>query len=780
MARIILRDGKVADFREASDCDLDRQILRELFSRVSPESLYFRFFHAVRYVSESFIDSLLNKASDIFTLLCVAGETLLGVGTYTRQGDHTAEVAFMVDDRLHGKGIGTLLLEHLAEHAWANGITQFVAYILEDNYKMIQVFTTSGYEVKSKHDSGMIQLALPLVKTERIRALQEMREKMASAASLEPFFKPETVAVVGASRDMEGLGHQLFRHVLDGDFAQVVYPINRHARSIGGVRAYPRLTEAPEAVDLAVLVVPADQTMAVIDDCIEANVRAVMITSSGFSDQSKEGQELEREIVTKLRAHGIRLIGPNSLGILNATDAIRLNASFVPEFPARGKLSIASQSGALGMAILGYATRIGVGIAHFVSMGNKADVSGNDLLQYWEDDTDTEMIVLYLESFGNPRKFSRIARRITRVKPILVVKGGRTIGGASVSQARGRIFGHQDMFIEALFDQAGIIRLDSLPELFDVAAFLAHQPLPQGRRVAILTNTAGGAVMAVDALAQQGLELVHAPVDLGFEQLAQGYRTVLPQLLRDPAVDAVMVIYVSIGSTDAVEVMNAVAQAIHEADTSLTVKDGSGRKPVVANFLTTADQGVRILDATSRKVPVYPFPEQACKALKKAIVYAEYLTTQRGHEPDLESVEGEKAREFVRSSQALEDGLLDHQVAYAALTAVGIDLLSIPLLPFTIRIELDRSFGMMFGITAGAMRSITSAQLIRLLPLTDLDVAEILQFIEKNGMVLEENDKERISHLFFALSRLIDEVPDISGLVIDDKGEIQLYKAVDN
>ncbi len=763
MARIILRDGKVAEFREAIDDEQDRWALRDLFHRVSPESLYFRFFHAVREVSEEFIDSLVHGGSAVYTLLCVAGDTLLGVGTYTRQQE-SAEVAFMVDDRLHGKGIGTLLLEHLAEKAWKVGITQFEAFILEENYKMITVFTTSGYDVISKHDSGMIRLALPLVKTERIRALQEAREKSASAASLVPFFRPHTVAVVGASRDPLRFGHVLFRHILEGEFEGVVYPINPTAKSVAGVRAYARLTDVPEAIDLAVLVVPASQTMQVVEDCLDAGVRAVMITSSGFSERSVEGGILEREVVQRLRSTGCRLLGPNGLGLVNATPEMRLNASFVSHFPLQGKLSIASQSGGLGIAILEYATRLGVGIAHFVSMGNKADVSGNDLLQYWEDDSDTDMIVLYLESFGNPRKFSRIARRITRVKPILAVKGGRT----SVAE---------DAFVAALFSQAGIIRLDTLPELLDVAAFLAYQPLPKGRRVAILTNTAGGAVMAVDALLQQGLELVHAPIDLGFEGLAQGYRAVLPQLLHDSAVDAVLVIFVAIGTSDTAEVIRAVAEAVREADFMEQANNIATRKPILANFLMTGEDSARVLDASTRKIPIYPFPEQACRTLSKVVGYAEYLSRARGHEPDLATMRGDDARMHVRQARVSEDGWLTPDDVRKVLHAAGLDPTVDFIMNFTIMIAMDRSFGMMLGMSHGDVNQIREAQMIRLLPLTDLDVQDILSTFKKQGL-LTLLEQPRLIHVLFTLSRLIDEVSDIVFVMMNPKGECRIRREV--
>ncbi|BAS26134.1 bifunctional acetate--CoA ligase family protein/GNAT family N-acetyltransferase [Limnochorda pilosa] len=692
MARVILRDGTVADLRPARNDHRDRSMLRELFRNASAESRYFRFFTSVGEVDAKWIEQMVTADGvSALSLVCVAGDHILGIGNYVRsEPADTAEVAFFVDDRYHGKGLGTLLLEHLAQAAWRNGLKRFEAFVLRDNHKMMQVFHDSGFEAEErwdpKNDPRELRVVLPLGETERTRALQATREKLATAASLQPFFRPQSVAVVGASRDPDRLGHALFRHILDGGFQGTVYPVNPSARSVAAVRSYPSLKEVPEPVDLAVVVVPAAQVLAVVDEAVEAGVRGVLVTSAGFSETGAVGLELERQALHRLRDAGIRLIGPNCLGLLNTHPEVRFNASFAPTLPRRGRVAIASHSGALGIAILEYASRIGVGVSSFASLGNKPDVSGNDLLQYWADDPDTEMIILYLESFGNPRKFSRICREITPHKPILAVKGARTAAGLAVSEKRTVAVAASDVVVEGLFRQAGIIRADTLEDLFDAAALLAAGPLPEGRRVAVVTNTAGGAVITVDALPGQELELARPPIDLGFEALAEGYRAALPELLRDPDVDAVIVLFIPVGTQEEEAVAQAIVDAVQEVAGRSDLAAGRERfqgirKPIVANFLMSPGGGpVRYLEAEGQRIPVYPFPERAVRALGAVARYAEFRRRPRGRVPDLPGADSGQARALARevlagAASPPEEGLwLEPEQTAALLGAMGIRL----------------------------------------------------------------------------------------------------------
>ncbi|WP_029421311.1 GNAT family N-acetyltransferase [Alicyclobacillus macrosporangiidus] len=780
MARVILRDGRVAELREARDDERDRTLIRDLFRRASPDSLYLRFFHMVREVSDEAIGGMVQgRGPDGLSLLCVAGDRALGIGTYTPVDEDTAEVAFLVDDELQGKGLGTLLLEHLAQRAWRHGFTRFEAYVLAENQKMLDVFHSSGYEVKRRLEYNQYHLVLPLGETERSRALKEAREKLATAASLHPFFRPRTVAVIGASRDPDSLGHLLLRNVIAGNFRGVVYPVNPHAEAVAGVKAYPSVGEVPDRIDLAVIAVPAGQVLPVVDDCVEAGVRAVTILSSGFAEQGEEGRALQDAVVGRLRAAGCRLIGPNCLGLLTTDPDVRLNASFAPHPLRRGRLAIASHSGGLGVAILEYAERAGIGVSSFVSLGNKADVSGNDVLQYWEDDPATDLVVLYLESFGNPRKFSRIARRVTRRKPVLVVKSARTPAGAMVSEARAAAAQASDSAVEALFQQTGILRMDTLQELFDAAVLLAFAPLPKGRRVAVVTNSAGGAVIAVDALRREGLEFVSPLIDLGFEALAEGYRLVLPQVLRDPEVDAVLVLFVPVGSRDEQAVAQAIQDAIREAagaaPTAGRAAAGAGEaKPVIATFLTTGEYMVRTLDAGVQRVPVYPFPEQAVRALAKAVQYAEYRAKTPGRIPDLAGIACDTARQRIRAAQGEDARWLSAEEAYAVLACAGIvaeadeadqveERAGSPVL--VLGIDVDPLFGpLVFARRADSPEPTWDPEgirpprtCVRLVPITDLDAREMA------GVLMNADDPgaDLLPDLLLRLSRLADEVPEV-------------------
>jgi acyl-CoA synthetase (NDP forming)/RimJ/RimL family protein N-acetyltransferase len=767
LTRVFLRDGSVAEVRKVHNNPEDRSLLKKLFKNSSPESLYFRFFSAVHEVSDKLINNMLrNDGTNHLALLCMLGDKPLGLGSYHRTNENGAEVALLVNDQVHGKGIGTLLLEQLAEAAWSYGFRQFEAEVLPENYKMLKVFTSSGYEINKKYESGSVRLVLPLAHTERRRALHDLREKMATASSLAPLLHPKTVAVVGASRDPLRLGHILFRHILEGGFQGTVYPVNPNAHSIAAVRSYPTVESITEVIDLAILAVSADKLLAMVDDCIKAGVRSVLIISAGFSERDEHGANLELEVVRRLNEAGCRLIGPNSLGIMNRNAQVILNASFAPHYPSIGKVAIASQSGGLGIAILEYSARIGIGVSNFVGLGNKADVSSNDLLQYWEDDPDTDMIILYLESFGNPRKFSRIARRITKNKPILVVKSARTSAGWSVSESRSISWGIQDNMLEALFRQTGIIRLDSMQEVFDVAALISSSPLPQGNRVAIITNSAGGAVMAADALINRGFTLARPPIDLGYEGLGEAYRRELPVLLRDTNVDAILVLFIPIGLSKEESVSTAIIESIQEA--------GHDKKPVLANFLSPFDSPIRFIDAGIQQVPVYSFPEQAIYALSMAMEYVQYRNRQQGSTPDLAGSNSDLARTLVRSHLKGAHPWLAQEAAASVLTAMGIPVFadghthsedSSLRQTISIKAELDPLFGTVIRIEKEHASQWDdrppALQTIRILPLTDLDCQEMIANTLQHADLAPEVTQS-LEELLLRISRLAEDVYEIT------------------
>ncbi len=756
--RVILRDGGVADLREATGSADERAMLKEFFRQASPAAIYFRFFHALREVDDRRIEEMLRSGRpDSYALLCVSGGEILGISHYVRTDDASAEVDFFVDERFHGHGIGTLLLEQMADVAWRAGLRRFEAYAMQDNQNMINLLLHSGYSVKQHYapgDYGTLRLVLPLGETERSRALRDAREQLATAASLQPFLHPKTIAVVGASRDPARLGHMLFRHVLESGFPGTAYPVNPSAHSVGGVRAYPNLAEVPEPIDLALLAVPADKVEAVIDECIAAKVGGVAILSAGVDDA---GHQRQRDIAGRLRAAGIRLLGPNCFGLLTTDLERPLNASFAPRLPRRGRLAIASQSGALGIAILDYASRVGVGVSSFVSMGDKTDVSGNDLLQYWEDDPETDLIALHLESFGNPGKFSRIARRISPRKPILVVKSARTLGGAAISEFR---VGEdpRDHTYEGLFRQTGVIRADTIEELFDVAALLTASPPPQGPRVAVLTNSAGGAVMTVDELPRHGLEMVRPPVDLGFEALADGYRHALPDVLRDPDVDAVIVLFVPVGISHSAEVARSIADAVQEA-----AQEGI-RKPIVSNFLLTPEDGTALgwIEAGEQRIPVYPFPERAVRALGQTVRYAEHHRQPKGRIPDLEHADHGAAREIVRR-HAGDGTVLPSAAAVEVLADMGVETVdAVQSSGPRLRAEVcqDPLFGPVLQLQP--LTPSPSEPHERLVPLTDRDAQVLSEICLRPFAKTLPEDAQALADVLLRLSRLVEEVPEIT------------------
>jgi acetyl coenzyme A synthetase (ADP forming)-like protein len=498
-----------------------------------------------------------------------------------------------------------------------------------------------------------------------------------SACDLAPFFEPKVVTVIGASRQRNKLGTEILHNLMVTNFAGSIVPVHPSAGELFGLKAYPRVTDIPASVDLAIVVVPAEQVEAVVNDCIAKGVRAICIISAGFGECSEEGRRVERRMVDRARAAGCRIIGPNCMGLLNTDPSVQLNATFSPIYPPPGDVAMSTQSGALGLAILDYARKLNIGISSFVSVGNKADVSGNDLLQYWENDPRTSVILLYLESFGNPDKFSRIARRISRHKPIVALKSGRSAVGARAAASHTGALASSDAFVDALFHQSGVIRTDTVTELFDVATLLSRQPLPQGRRVAILTNAGGPGILAADACQAHGLEVAPLsetttialrallpaaasagnPVDMLAAAPARHYEESLRLLLADPGVDSVLVIFIPPIVTDADDVAAAITRAAA----------GGPHKPVAGVFMRS-DAAPAALAA----IPCFAFPEPAAMAMARVAKYGEWRRQPPGVVPALTDVQPALARLVVERALERGGGWLTPVEATALLAAVGI------------------------------------------------------------------------------------------------------------
>jgi acetyl coenzyme A synthetase (ADP forming)-like protein len=675
---VVLRDGSTLRLRPVRPGDADG--LRDLHERLSRESLYFRFFSVPAGHAPEVSRLLRADYDNEFVLVAESGGRLSAVASYTRDptSPERAEVAFTIADALHGRGIGTRMLEALAGIARDHLIRTFDAYVLYDNDRMLRVFLDSGFEVTRRRDGGMYHVALSLDPTDRYEAWSAKRSQAAATASMKSFFEPRAVAVVGANRERGKIGAEVLHNLLAGDFTGRLVAVHPSASSIAGIPAYPRVTSIPWDIDLAVICVPCADVSAVVDDCVTKGVKALVIISAGFGETGPTGRALEQEILEKVRRAGIRMIGPNCMGIINTDPAIRLNATFSPVTPVEGRVAFSTQSGALGIAILDYVRQLNLGISTFVSVGNKADVSGNDLLQYWADDPRTDVILLYLESFGNPRRFGQIARRVAQKKPIAAVKAGRSRAGARAASSHTGALAASDAVVDALFQQAGVIRTATLEELFDVASVLARQPLPAGPRVAVLSNAGGPAILAADACEAQGLELsalsdasiaelrrllppaasVGNPVDMVASATADQYRHATRLLLADEHVDSLLVIFIP----PLVTKPDEVARAIVDGAAGTT-------KPVVANFISARGAPPELAP-----IPSCLFPEAAVTALAHATAYGAWRRRPKGSVPQSADIKHEIVREVVDRALIRGDGWLTPSEAHTLIESVGISM----------------------------------------------------------------------------------------------------------
>ncbi|WP_242454054.1 GNAT family N-acetyltransferase [Bailinhaonella thermotolerans] len=557
-ADVVLADGGTAHLRPITPGDADR--LRAFYSRLSDESIYFRFFGPRPRLSDREVERFTNvDYTDRVALIATIGEEMVAVVRYDRLGPEEAEVAFLVEDAHQGRGLASVLLEHIAAAARERGVKGFAAEVLPANRRMIGVFRQAGYTAESRFADGVVRLTLDLTPTETSLSVMRAREHRAESRSIERLLTPSSVAVVGASREVESIGQTVLRNLLRGDFTGPVYPVHREARAVAGVRAHRSVEEIDGEVDLAVLAVPADGVLDVVRQCARKGVHGLVVVSSGFGETGREGRARQEELVRIARAHGMRVVGPNCLGIANTAASMRLNATLAPELPPRGRAGFFSQSGALGTALLQRVSERGLGISTFVSAGNRADVSGNDLLQYWEEDPATEVILLYLESLGNSRKFTRLARRISRRKPIVAVKSGGVTQGVPIGHAAPALR-LPDEAVSALFEQAGVIRVDDLTQLFDVAQLLAHQPLPGGPRVGIVSNSDALALLALDSCVAAGLDPAD-PVDLGPDATGADYEAAVVRLVDDPGIDSVVAVYMPAVFRGAEEVAEGLRRA---------------------------------------------------------------------------------------------------------------------------------------------------------------------------------------------------------------------------
>ncbi|HJY68415.1 MAG TPA: GNAT family N-acetyltransferase, partial [Streptosporangiaceae bacterium] len=649
----LLSDGATIEIRAARPDDFDA--VRDVHAKMSPDNLYLRFFSMSPLVAEQEAHRICREpAPDHAALLAVLDGEVVGCGTYEQAGagSGSAEVAFTVADDLHKRGIGMLLLEHLVSLARGRGFRAFTAETLSENAAMLRVFADAGLQAQRSLVDGVYDLRFPLPADEADAALGTyrdtvaVRERSADVASMRPVLMPASVAVIGASRRPGSVGRVILQNIIDGGFPGPVYPVNPGAAELDGIPCLPSAAALPDQVDLAVIAAPAGAVLGIAEDCGRRGVKALVVIAAGLSGPARA------ELLGICRRHGMRMVGPASFGVANP--GICLDATFAGRHPAAGTVGLALQStGGTGFVLVEHLSRLGVGISTLVSFGDKDDVSGTDMLQWWESDEATKLALLYMESIGNPPKFARTARGVGRTMPVLTVAVGRSAAGGRLAGARAAKAATPLVTRQALFEQAGIIAAANLGELLDTAALLASQPVPAGGRVGVVSNTRGAAVLAADACGDVGLQvaalagdtqralrdllgreaLVAGPVDTTVLVTPSRFRECLELVGADPGIDAVLALTATTAGSD------------------LVPEVGAARLPVpIAAAVLDQVEVVRLLPGPGGgfpPVPAYAYAESAVRALGHAARYGTWRATPPGRVPDLEGLRQDRARELV-------------------------------------------------------------------------------------------------------------------------------------
>lgn len=689
-ADVVLRDGSTLHVRPVRADD--ESAIRDFIEGISAESIAFRFFGvpSTDWVVAWTIDV---DYTNRFALVAETGSPprVVAHAVYVRSTPERAEVAFLVADAWQGRGISTILLAHLAGAANRAGISLFTAEVMPSNHRMIEVFRESGFPVESRSSPDAIHIEFPTSLEPAALERFEERERIAAVAAVRAVLEPRSVAVIGASRRRGTVGGEVLHNLLSAEFQGPVYAVNHEADVVQSLPAHRTVTDIPGAIDLAVVVVPAEAVVEAARACADAEVKAVVVISAGFAEAGEVGARRQQELVSVCRDSGMRLVGPNCLGVLNTAREVRLNATFAAGPAEPGNVGFMSQSGGLGIAIIAAAQHLGLDLSSFVSVGNKADLSGNDLLRYWEQDPNTDVALLYLESFGNTRKFARIAPRFARRKPLLAVKSGRSAAGArATSSHTGALMSSSDVTVDALFEQAGVIRADTLQGLFSAAALLASQPVPAGDRVAIVTNAGGPAIMAADACQSDGVDVpelpaslqaqlakflppsssVGNPIDMIATAGAGHYRRTLEVLIASGACDAILTIFVPPLVSEAVDV----ARAIHEV--ALTKPP----IPIAAVFMTGQPPPAE-LAGDGVRVPGYEFPEEAARAVAHAARLGRWRARPEASPAAPPGVRTYEAAAIISGALGREEGWLREEDVAALLSCYGLPLVETSVVP---------------------------------------------------------------------------------------------------
>ncbi|MFF1439354.1 GNAT family N-acetyltransferase [Streptomyces sp. NPDC058295] len=696
-ADVVLRDGGTARIRPITVDDAERLV--SFYEQVSDESKYYRFFAPYPRLSDKDVHRFTHHDFvDRVGLAATVGGEFIATVRYDRIGADgmaasapadEAEVAFLVQDAHQGRGVASALLEHIAAVARERDIRRFAAEVLPANNKMIKVFTDAGYTQKRSFEDGVVRLEFGLEPTERSVAVQRAREQRAEAHSVGRLLAPGSVAVVGTGRSPGGVGRSVLGNLREAGFTGRLYAVNKafpeDLKELDGVPAHRSVRDIAAPVDLAVVAVPAEQVPEAVIECGEHGVQGLVVLSAGYAESGPDGRERQRELVRHARAYGMRIIGPNAFGVINTSPEVRLNASLAPEMPRPGRIGLFAQSGAIGIALLSRLHRRGggvtgvTGVSTFVSSGNRADVSGNDVLQYWYDDPDTDVALMYLESIGNPRKFTRLARRTAAAKPLVVVQGaGSAPQGHAVRATR---LPHAT--VSALLRQAGVIRVDTITELVDAGLLLARQPLPTGPRVAILGNSESLGLLTYDACLSEGLRPL-PPLDLTTEASAQDFHAALARALADETCDAVVVTAIpaigerSPGDAALAEALRSAAAAAPAKPVLVVHVELGGLAMALSAATSTApraeaaprartdgpDDAQPVPTAVAAPegthlIPAYPAAERAVRALAEAVKYAQWRreAADAGKVPEYEDIDEKGAAELIGGLLARGQGL---------------------------------------------------------------------------------------------------------------------------
>ncbi|NMO02437.1 GNAT family N-acetyltransferase [Gordonia sp. TBRC 11910] len=666
-ADVLAADGGVVHIRPITPDDAAKLVA--FHARLSEQTRYLRYFEPYPTMSPNDVYRATHVDNRYRVgLIALLGDEIIAVGVYEGRPDSTtAEVAFVVADEHQRRGLGSVLLEHLAGAAADSGIETFEAAILAENPSMVRVFEDAGYQVRGTDDGYVVQLEFEIDPNEALLQVRNARERASEARSVRNLLSPRSIAVIGASQTEGKVGQAVLANLLRGQYDGPVFPVNDTRRAVQGVRSYATVRDIPDTVDLAIVAVPASDIDDVLDDCLGKGVKSLVVLSAGFADSDAGGGAVERRLVREARAHGMRLVGPNALGVANNDPAVSMNATLAPELPGRGRAGFFCQSDPLGAFILREAASRRLGLSTFVSAGNRADVSGNDLLQYWDTDPDTDVVLLYLESLGNPRKFFQIARRMGRDKPIVVVRGSRIDrleANGSASTIDGTVAAN-------VFHQAGVIAVDSLADMFDCATLLCHQPLPAGPRLAVVSTSAPLAWLAVDLATSGGLTVTRTET-LGPSADPESFDAALREVMADAQVDAVVAL-----------VVPPVPVAMEPFAAPLRSAAQAGAKPIVTTF--SGEHGIPGLLAVDGpdgmpsfgSVPSFPDPDRAVRALQRVWRYALWRAEEVSEPRHPEGLDVERAHGIVVSAlrrNSTGAGWLSDVDAAALLDCFGIHI----------------------------------------------------------------------------------------------------------